>query len=232
MAASGAVVVRSVRCRNPMLAGAVGALLGFTAWAASFVFAWWWTVRGIQNPVGFFGYLPRRAEVGFSIGRSGGGMPITGGFVYALWIVEGLILVIGTMLPMRREAKKPFCESCAKWGDTHKLSFEVARPSQATVEMIEKAKELTALVPDPSKKEEPGPEGTRLMYNVLGCPACGGVDHLNVDFYYWVMENKQPKEKKKRLQGSILVGAEELDAIRAYAGTESQVEERAEAGTT
>jgi hypothetical protein len=214
----GAWVVSAGKCRKPAAAAGLGAVLGLVAWAASFVFAWWWTVRGIPNHVGFFEYLPRRASTGFSIGRSGGGLPITGVFIYGLWAIEGLIFIVGTMALTHAAASKPFCESCGKWAGEKKFSFTVDRPGAATVEALAKAQELSDLVPDPSKKEEPGPEGTRLEYQVKGCPTCGGVDHLNVDYKYTVVENKQPTEKSKQLQVSVLIGAEELQAIQDYAG--------------
>ncbi len=206
------------RCRNAMAAGLLGALMGATAWAVSFIFAWWWTVRKAQTPVSFFEYLPIRADYGFTIGKSGGGIPVKGIFAWALWVVEGGIFVLGTMLPTYRSAFRPFCEGCQKWAKLEKFSFVVNRPGEATVETLTKAQELPDLVPDPSKKEDAGPEGTRLVYQVKGCPSCTSVDHLNVEFKYTVIENKKPAEKTTKLHESVLIGQEELEAIRAYAG--------------
>lgn len=218
IAVTGSWLVRTQRCRNPMLAALFGAAIGLTVWAVSFVFAWQFTMWKVGFQISFFDYVPKRAEIGHSIGKGGKGTPITGFFVYAIWAVEGLIFVLGASLPMWKAAKKPYCEGCKKWADNHKFTFEVAAPGKATVKTIEKAKELSDLVPDPSKEETDKQYDTRLVYSVLGCASCAAVDHLNVDYYFTVMENKAPKEKSKRLQASILVGAEELEAIRLYAG--------------
>ena len=214
---TGSYLVRAFKCRNPHIAFMAGAGLGLAAWVTSFLFAWWWTMREMHQYINFLGYLEWRADNGFSIGK-GKGVPITGFAVYALWMVEGLIFLLGVSLPMRKAARKPYCEGCQAWADNHKLAFEVAAPGKATVKTIEKAKELSDLVPDPSKEETDKQYDTRLVYSVLGCASCAAVDHLNVDYYFTVMENKAPKEKSKRLQASILVGADELEAIRLYAG--------------
>jgi hypothetical protein len=75
-------------------------------------------LSGEERVMPFIGYLRMAAKHGITItryGRSSSDPTLTGGWVYALWIVELLGAAAVAAIMMVSQAREPFCERCDAW---------------------------------------------------------------------------------------------------------------------
>lgn len=92
-------------------------------------------LRGWAGQVSFWEYLKARAAAGYHFSYRRFGFPIRGGWAWAGWVMEVLILslVAGGVMTIR--ASKPFCKHCAGWKEENKLG-RVHMPAQRAVELL------------------------------------------------------------------------------------------------
>ncbi len=204
------VIVKLGKCRNPVTAALIGGTMGFATWITSFAAMWQYTAP----QMGFISYVKWRAETGFTTNNSNQHSGIE---LYILWGIEGACFIGTGMVVAARRARTPFCEQCLRWAESGKLNFAIERPGKAAVEAVKKAQGVADLVPDPALDAEPGPENSRLIYTVLGCQTCPSVDHVIIRHSQIITSKKKVEERSKKLHQSVLIGSDELEALKAYA---------------
>ncbi len=73
-----------------------------------------------RQEMSFFDHLKFRAEAGFNVGKAGranNGAPISGAFVYLIWLIEaGIVAYFGIRPPMDA-AGQPYSEKLGQWAD-------------------------------------------------------------------------------------------------------------------
>lgn len=212
------LVIQQGRCRNTLAAVLFGALIGLALWVTSFIAIWQYRVWNLAGHVPLRGYLEWRGKNGFTLGSGTSPSRIDGTALYLLWLAEGIMFIAFGAVAAAKQAKVPFCEKCDGWANSAKLNFMIEQPSAETVATIKKAQGVADLVPDPGTATNDGPPGSRLLYAVLGCLKCPSVDHVNIRHRSIVGSKKKPQERLVKLQSSVLIGPEELDALKAYAG--------------
>lgn len=204
------LIVNLGKCRNPVAAALIGGTMGFTTWITSFVAMWQYS----EPQKGFISYVKWRAETGFTTNTSNQHSGIE---LYILWGIEGACFIGTGMVVAARRARSPFCEQCLGWAESGKLNFTIERPGKAAVEAVKKAQGVAELVPDPALDAAPGPENSRLIYTVLGCDKCPSVDHVVIRHSQIITSKKKVEERSKKLHQSVLIGPDELEALKAYA---------------
>ncbi len=212
------VVIKRGKCRSPLAALFFGALIGLAVWVSSFIAIWQYRVWNVAGHVPLRGYLEWRGKNGFTMGSGTSPSKIDGTALYLFWLGEGLMFVAAGALAAAKHSRTPYCEHCGNWANSTKLNFTIEQPSPETVATIKKAQGVADLVPDPGTATNDGPPGSRLLYAVLGCLKCSSVDHVNIRHRSIVGSKKKPQERVVKLQSSVLIGPEELDALKAYAG--------------
>lgn len=91
----------------------------------------------------FSAHLKSRVKRGWNIGKAGrNGMPISGWFVYLVWLIEaGILLCVGGPMALSA-AKQPFAEQLDAWADESEVVMVLPITDD---EMVEKIKSATAV---------------------------------------------------------------------------------------
>lgn len=160
---AGAMTVSGGKIRNVLFAGGIGILMTLTALGAKYYFQYRSIVaefvtdemqqqqipaaqraeveEAVMQSLTFVRHLQLRADIGWQIGR-GGGLPIEGGFVYLIWLIEaGVVGYLGVKIPVAR-AREPYSEKLDAWANEAEIVMTLPITS---VEMIAKIRAATSV---------------------------------------------------------------------------------------
>jgi hypothetical protein len=157
-----------------------------------------------------------RVESGWTLGRvgrsGGGGLELSGVFVYAVWLVELGILLVITLLLGAAVPRDPFCETCDRWTETKKLDLWPQVDTATLRRAVEAGDRTTLLAPRPA----PG-SGDTATYVLRSCPACrqGGFVGVSVSREERSAKNKV-ETKTEVVAPPFAVSSAERDALAAY----------------
>lgn len=206
--------VSAAKCRNAMM----GSLVGFTGavvWVLASHAALFWLIARTAppgtNPT-FMEYVSFRMQTGWTIGKHGTGIPITGWGVVAVWAVEaGSLLFVG-WTGGREAARKPFCEACDTWAN--KELHEFSMPGLTPERMKEMGQAMTLeqiLTPPLGEIKE---SNRMLVYRVHGCPKCEKVGFLDlIDRTLTIDKNGEAKPKDREVGSRIVLSSDEVEAV-------------------
>jgi hypothetical protein len=209
--------MRVGKCRNAGIAWVSGLLVGGTALAASHVFAYINLHASAGIPLSaampVADYIQLRTDTGWTFGRGGSGIPIRGALVWAVWVVEAGLLLLGGVFGVSMVAS-PFCENCLKWADHKKTEFMVHGPSEEAIAQVKGATDVVAVLDVKDGENEPA----ELKYALLTCPKCGGLPTLAVTLKRTSRKGKKKSTSTTVLKTGILLAEEEAETVLAMSG--------------
>jgi hypothetical protein len=189
------------KCRNRMLAIALGASVGVVGLG----FSYFWAYQAVKSDVmadpelreeaggqfGFGDYVGARVSYGWRVtGRhGGGGTSWSGGFVYMIWLVEAAIVIGMSAAAPLVFASKPFCEECDCWATEEKLG-EVHGIDNNRIQAAVAGGDWQGLV-----QPIGDPQSNRwLEYTLYSCPAEGHAMWLSVDLKWETTKRKKDND--------------------------------------
>lgn len=225
--------VRWSHCRSAGLALALGVVVGLVGVGASHWVAYELFVREMaasdkvptemrQDPelvramvrvvAPYEKYVSARVESGWSLGSHGsGGLPLSGWFVYLMWVIEGAMVVGLAAMVATGAAAEPYCEACRLWmpakpiGSRPVAADDLARLTHAT-NLFEFAKFAMA----------GGPSDSRLEYKLCCCERCLQNHYLTVKHHRDETDSKgKVSTKSTDLLENVCITQSEIDAIRS-----------------
>ena len=207
-------------CRNNALATALTVVVSLVAIAASYGCAYYRVASDLASkksvptsevvqrlPLGK--YLEIRVESGWKLGR-GGGLPISGVFVYVVWALEALMILGGAVVTARSVIEKPYCEDCLKWSEEETLG----RKSSVSPEVVSRAAaqgSIDELIAAPSD-----PAGTSaLVYKLHACNDCLQLAYLTITREWSETNSKGEVEQKNETVASMVrVSQKQRDRLK------------------
>ncbi len=209
------------KCRNVAVGAVLGLLLGSAALAGSHYWAYTsfskqFAVALSENveeadsaepsaeapavaevALSFPSYVQLKAQLGWSVGRSGDGLPIQGTFFYIIWAIEaGILLVISTLGGVNA-AKAPYCERCDAWADESQVNRVSSLANTEPVEQLQRAENVDQMLEKLPEGESEDGVRRELHYSVDRCPACKQVGWLSVKLYETSTNKKGEEETKE-----------------------------------
>jgi hypothetical protein len=217
--------LRFAKCRNALVAGAVGVLCAVAADIASFRFAYDRFTKQVQEEVAredeaagetpptlaevreqidFGKYVSLRVEEGWTLGRSGGA-PLKGVFVWIIWAVEAGILVVMGFRGARKAVDVPFCETCSRWAVVSPTRQMAGVDSPALEKAVGEGNLTAVLDPPFSAKSD-----RTATFTVHSCPTCDEGGFLSLDVHWTEPDGKKVKKRTR----SVVARAEVTTAQR------------------
>lgn len=168
----GAFIVNTGRCRNVAFAALIGILLAITGLGSKFWFQYQHLktvavesiqadpeipeefraeiVKQFKQEFTFVEHIKLRTDQGFHIGRGGGGgMPITGPFVYLIWLIEAGIVFYLAFVSPTSAAGEPYSEKMDAWADEPQVVMTLPITSPEMVSQIQSASSVDDLLEIP-----------------------------------------------------------------------------------
>lgn len=201
------------KCRNTAIGMGIGLLAGVAGVASGHYWAYAMATAGAPQPVPFGDYLEFRTTTGWTIGKGGGGIPITGVFVYLVWLIEAVIIVAGGWLGGAMGAMTPYCEACSIWATKKRDVFSVPGLSEASIARLKQAPDVEALLMP--ELAEIAPSSTKVIYTVQACPACEKTGFVSLSHKSVTQVSKKKTEAKTvELLKHVTLRPEHLEAMR------------------
>lgn len=110
-------VVGLLKCRNGALAYGVAAVLASIALGAGHLVEYLLQSLTLNRSLGFEEYLDVRLRLGWGAPLPNGLAPLAvkGPGVWAVWVLEAFLVVIGSAAGAAARLRRPFCEECERW---------------------------------------------------------------------------------------------------------------------
>lgn len=149
----------------------------------------------ILDDFSFSDHIQARVEQGWRLGR-GGGAPLSGIFVYLVWLVElGVVIYFGGIIILEA-AKQPYHEKLARWADASEVEMRLPVTNAEMVTKIKAAKSVQELlelpIPDTDQSER------FAVYQVNSVPGFENEDaFLSVELHVYSTNAKGELEVKK-----------------------------------
>lgn len=173
------------------------------------------TGAGIREQMSLPEYMEHRVEEGWSIGRAtssdeGGGAPISGVWVWLIWLIEAGVLIGAAGMGALAAVKKPYCETCQNWADEDLHTVALNAPPEESLRAVSAATTLDELFNVPV--DAPASNAS-LHYRLAGCPQCEAA-YLTVTKQEIVTNKKGETETKKTdLFSGILLQSADVDRL-------------------
>lgn len=167
----GAMIVNIGKVRNVPLALVIGLLLTLAALGGKFYFQYEQmlsdTVQVLMNDpqaigadpaemkkflrqeISFMDHIQVRVDEGWNIGRGGGGAPVSGIFVYAIWLIEFGIVVWSAATVALGAAREPFSEKLGEWASESEIVMTLPVTNDDMVAQIKAATTVDQLLEIP-----------------------------------------------------------------------------------
>jgi hypothetical protein len=164
------------------------------------------------SPVGPLDCLRDRAAAGWTVGRHGSGIPITGIFAYLIWLIEAGILLVIPFGGGLDGAGTPFCERCSITAKKKDRKFLVPGLSTESIDSLAKSEELATLLTPSLSDIRPSECGVE--YAVTKCPRCASLGFLTLTNVLVTTDKRRKKETKRtELITAVELNADEIEAI-------------------
>ena len=149
--------------------------------------------QNIAAEIGFMEYINIRVNEGFTIGGGGGGMPLKGVFVYAIWLIEfGVIAWFGIRMPASA-ASLPYSEKLAAWASEEEAVMTLPVTDPEMVARIKSAESVDDLLQIPIPKTDVSKQFA--VYRVNSIPGQEMEDaYLSVDLVSYTTNSKGETE--------------------------------------
>ncbi len=188
----------------------------------------------ILDDYSFSDHIQSRVERGWRLGR-GGGAPLSGIFVYVIWLVElGVIVYFGGLIAWEA-AKQPYNEKLARWADAAQVEMSLPVTNAEMISKIKAANSVQELlelpIPDTDQSERfaiyqvnsvPGFENEdaflTVELHVYGRNAKGEIEIKKEPLVHWA---KITPEQRARLHENSELMQEAIAEYRASLENES-----------
>lgn len=201
------------KCRNTTIGMGVGLLAGLAGIVLGHYWTFALTTMSVPGPVSFAEYLEFRTTIGWNVGKGGSGIPITGVFVYIVWLIEAAIILIGGWVGGSMGAMTPFCETCNIWATTKSNQFHIPGLSPESIARLKAAPDVETLLMPPLA--EVMPSTSEVIYTVQNCPACEKTAFVSLRHKYVVAVNKKKTEEKTAdLLTHVALQPEHIEAMQ------------------
>ena len=222
----GTFVCSMGHCRNRMLAFLVGLLLAVTFLGGKFWFQYQSSIptrEGLVeailasdefpgdradaekiadtiNPADytFMDHIKDRVDTGWRIGKVGrdGGGPVSGTFVYIIWLIEaGIVLFFALIGPMS-QARSPYSEKMSTWANEEEQVMTLPISDQEMVTQIQQATSVEQLLEIPIPQTDQS--NIFAVYKTNSIPGQELEDaYLSVELLELSLNNKGEQEKKE-----------------------------------
>jgi len=179
-------IIKTGHCRNVALGTLVGLLLAVAGLGGKFVTQYYLTfqegrewlettneVSEEDRPLAlaafdqgytFQAHLKDRIDTGWSIGKGGGGDPIGGWLVYAVWLIEAGIVFYFAWTMSRAAVKEPYSEKMSLWADESESVMLLPITGDEMVRKIQAATTVDQLLEIPIPKTD---ESAKLTKEVM-----------------------------------------------------------------
>ena len=145
--------------------------------------------KRVRENLTFVEHIKARVDQGWNIGRGGGGAPISGFFVYLVWLVEFGIIVWSAVGTPQAEAGRPFSESLGEWATEEEAVMMLPVNNDEMVNQIKSATTVDQLLEIPIPKTDESDQFA--LYTVNSIPGEELEDaYLTVDLNRYYVDNE------------------------------------------
>jgi len=167
----------------------------------------------IRNPRAVWFFVQAITETGtWSLGR-GNSKPVTGLFLWLVWVGEAALIFGAAMLAVKGALAVPFCETCQKWCRKRPVSGTVNPGDPVLLRESLEAGQFGHL-----QQLGAAPEGASdyLWFEVYDCPVCDQMHTLTVKSVSITYDKKGKENKKERtIIDRLLLDAERMQSFMA-----------------
>jgi hypothetical protein len=152
--------------------------------------------RAAINSYTFSEHLKSRVKRGWNLGKGGrNGMPISGGFVYLVWLIEAGLMLFVSVPTALSAAKQPFAEQLDAWADESEVVLVLPITDDEMIQRIISAKTVQELLDVPIPQTD---RSTRLAtYTINSIPGQELEDaYLTVDLSEYIAKAEGETEIK------------------------------------
>jgi hypothetical protein len=176
--------------------------------------------RQIVESYTFSEHIQLRVDTGWSLGRAGrGGAPVSGIFVYLVWLIEAGMLFYISGAATLEAVRKPFSEKMNAWADESEVLMTLPITSPEMVEKIQSAKSVQDLLEIPLPKSDQSNQFA--VYTVNSIPGEEMEDaYLTVQLQTHSVNKKGENEVKTQL---LVTNAILTSAQRAHLKDNAQI---------
>ncbi|MDJ0523643.1 MAG: hypothetical protein QNJ90_16355 [Planctomycetota bacterium] len=215
------------KCRNVLVAGAMGLVAGVIAIGFTFHLAHGWhtsewadELQGLLSreagvdpaaaeaeveavrTMSLGDYIDTRVEMGWTVLR----IELTGIMVWLLWLIEAGILAGGAALIAAGGATAPFCEPCDLYTEQQKLGTIRALPPPSMRTAARQG------IPGLLELEEGGGNG-RLVFTLQACPRCDRTKFVTATAHWIKRGEDGNSEEKADLLENVIPTKDELESL-------------------
>lgn len=108
----------------------------------------------LKREISFKDHIDGRVAIGWNIGRAGAGAPITGVFVYLIWVIEFGIVVVIALALSRHSVNQPYSETLHKWASEEQVVMTLPIDNDEMIERIKQARSIDELLQIPVPKSD------------------------------------------------------------------------------
>lgn len=227
LGAIGAFIVNTGKVRSILLTLVVGLLMTLAALGGKYYFQYQQMLTDIvafemKDPkladvdpvemrefvgerVTFMEHINIRAEEGWNIGRGGGGAPVSGIFVYVIWLIEFGIVVFFAVTVALNAANEPFSEKLGEWASEEEVVMSLPVTNEEMVSQIQTATSVDQLLEIPIPQTDASDQFA--VYKVNSIPGQELEDaYLTVDLtrIYLDNEGNQQADETSLVQHAVI----------------------------
>ena len=170
-------------------------------------------------------YVDDRVEFGWTIGSLSSGLPISGLFVWVIWLIEAGMLLAAGWIGSQSVRGAAYCEQCDQWAETVHDQILAANPRRADIHAIRQATTSAELFPAGKVRFEDA--HSHLWHLWKECPRCqkGFVD---VAVLRYVPNDKgEVKTETDVLQANLILDEELQTAFEQASAAAKEAEKAA-----
>lgn len=137
----------------------------------------------------------------------------TGGWLWAFWTLEALLILVPAIVVGAISASDPFCERCKEWCKEHDDVLRLQPQDEAQVKSKAEAKDFHGL----AQLGGAGADAAHyLRLDLTQCPTCDQTSTLTIqDVTVSVDKEGKHSESKSHFVSNLLLSASELAQVRA-----------------
>ena len=150
----------------------------------------------VANQFTILNHLQARVDQGWQIGRRGQGIPVSGVFVYLVWLVELLIVLFTATSGTRAQAAAPYSEKLSTWASEEEHVMTLPVTDDEMISQIRSAASVEQLLEIPIPKTDQS--NVFAIYKTNSIPGQELEDaYLSVQLLELSVNNKGEEERKE-----------------------------------
>lgn len=110
--------------------------------------------KALKEEISFKDQIDDRVQRGWNLGKRGAGLPLSGVFVYLIWLIEFGIVVVIALALARHAVRQPYSEALQKWANEEQVVMTLPIDSMEMVDQIKNAGSIDDLLKIPVPKSD------------------------------------------------------------------------------